>query len=164
MLHNTLRLLPWNHSLVSREFISSDLYSEGVGFYNNTSAWPVSLTESGSSNNFDRFDPTPTEYRSLETSSRDTTPYGAQFTRNKFSWYDFRIQSIGSKNCRTHLVFYRGTTQPRISALMLRFILFALLISEFYNNYKAIYNWYVFNRKTEGKNAISTGKRKKIIK
>ena len=40
-LHNISWLLPWNRSLV---------------FYNNTSAWPVSLTESGSSNKFDRFD------------------------------------------------------------------------------------------------------------
>ena len=59
-LHSTLRLLPWNRSLVSREFISRDLYSKGVGFNNNTSA------------------------------DFDTTPYGVQFTRNKFSWYVFK--------------------------------------------------------------------------
>ena len=41
MLHNTLRLLLWNRTLV---------------FNNNTSARRVSLTESGSSNKFDRFD------------------------------------------------------------------------------------------------------------
>lgn len=47
MLHNTLRLLLWNRTLV---------------FNNNTSARRVSLTESGSSNKFDRFD-TIFEYR-----------------------------------------------------------------------------------------------------
>ena len=56
MLHNTLRLLPWNRTLV---------------FNNNTSATILTHAVLESSNKFDRFDPTPAEYRSLETSSRD---------------------------------------------------------------------------------------------
>ena len=90
----------WKRLLVSREFISSDLYSEGVGFNNNTSA------------SFD----TILEIRLPGSESCITYLITVRnlllvFYNNTNASFDtiLGIRMMGSETCITHFVYYSGT-------------------------------------------------------